>query len=417
MGNISAFLFLLASFGVPILSSEFRKNQTAIFAAWITLAAHHAVAFFNTFIHPVSQTWGDMYFFHRSAMEGRAGEPYIHILHFIYSIFGGSFWLGSVLSVFTFSLTLILLADSLRLLRRESALTTAVLILGLLPGPLVHRSVPLRESMQALCFAGLLWPIISIHREGPAFKKYAVFIGSFALLSALHHAMIFFGAIATFVIFSYASKSKGSAVNIVILAVTVAGGAAALSRAEFLEKSASVQAYKTGNFLSYATTYRKFVDSARSSYDAEIDTSDAPSFIVSVTQVEFYYFMAPLPWQVSSVIDYLAFGEVVTRIVLFLNFLARTRQGNRNSDELVIVLLTFTMEGIWAIGTANWGTAMRHHIPALLGFVLLGSPSSAWLVNQELKLLQSRQAARRMKAEKELTLAKHAEHAEQHKSR
>jgi hypothetical protein len=37
--------------------------------------------------------------------------------------------------------------------------------------------------------------------------------------------------------------------------------------------------------------------------------------------------------------------------------------------QLNAVMLTFVLylvvEGVWSIGTANWGTAARHHVPSI----------------------------------------------------
>ena len=42
-----------------------------------------------------------------------------------------------------------------------------------------------------------------------------------------------------------------------------------------------------------------------------------------------------------------------------------TLQANERKLALFLFAMFFTLEIMWALGTVNWGSAARHHIPAI----------------------------------------------------
>lgn len=238
MGNFSANLFVLLSFWIPLNSPIIRRDSRALGAAWFTLAIHHAVCFFNAFIRPISTAWFDLYRFHEQAQRGGV-DPYTFCLGILYKVFGTSFWLGSVCSIVAYSLSLLLLADTLRLLGKTQVLPLAILVYGLMPGPLVHCSVPLRESYQALCFAAIVWSVISTRKEGIRTWKFAVFSVSICSIVLLHTALLVFAVIAFVVSLPSIMDRRNSIVACLLLGVFVVGAQVALSSKIVEENSAN----------------------------------------------------------------------------------------------------------------------------------------------------------------------------------
>ena len=99
--------------------------------------------------------------------------------------------------------------------------------------------------------------------------------------------------------------------------------------------------------------------------------------IFSIFEAFLAYQLMPFPWIASSFVDLVPIMESVLRIALvymffrYRNKLAVDKQ--INVDMLFVIWLA--IEIIWAVGTINWGTALRHHTVAY-GFILLVGISS-----------------------------------------
>ena len=104
------------------------------------------------------------------------------------------------------------------------------------------------------------------------------------------------------------------------------------------------------------------------------------------------YQIMPLPWQFSGIADPVLFVENMFRVLLLLSYLLyRKRLTQFQKDNMdALVLMWFLIELVWSLGTVNWGTASRHHVPAV-GLLLIVGLASRYLVKSE--RLKSRCAA------------------------
>lgn len=398
MGNLSAVVFLVASFFLPLAVPSVRRNTNVLLACWLTIGIHHAVGFFNAFVAPISTTWGDLYGFHNSARGAWADiqEPYVRYLWLMYKVFGASFWFGSVLAVLAYSCVLPFLVDLVRRMGKESATVPIILLYGLMPGPLAHTSVPLRESYQALAFTVILWFLVSARQDGILPRRLVGFLFASTCLILLHQSLVLFVGAVILIGVPLVVDSR----NVVgVIAVFVALGSLGLLalQTDMLKSSASVQALESGNFVKYASEYRNMVNNARSDYGMKLDLSDPIAAMSSYGQILFMYYMAPLPWQIGSLIDYLVSMESMVRLACLGSFAFYfSKLGDRQREFLLVFGVTITLEAMWAVGTTNWGTAMRHHVPAYIGFLLLGSSSLAKIrLSAEFQQIRARQMLRK----------------------
>jgi hypothetical protein len=85
---------------------------------------------------------------------------------------------------------------------------------------------------------------------------------------------------------------------------------------------------------------------------------------------------APFPWQVENVKDVWALLESMLRFVLLFFAVSSWRRssGEVRSYYGFLLIVVLGLELVWALGTANWGTAIRHHVPGYGIIVLLGVP-------------------------------------------
>ena len=161
-----------------------------------------------------------------------------------------------------------------------------------------------------------------------------------------------------------------------------------------------VQAFNEGKLLQYAGNYRNYVNAARSDYGAKLDTSGLVEFATSAAVVVALYFIAPLPWQVIGIQDYYAFFEVILRLALFYGFYRQYLKAAppTRSNMLMIFWASIVLEGMWAIGTTNWGTATRHHVVAFGSMVLLGGPYlCSFTLDAEMRDLVARRERRKLR--------------------
>jgi hypothetical protein len=74
------------------------------------------------------------------------------------------------------------------------------------------------------------------------------------------------------------------------------------------------------------------------------------------------YFLRPNISEVIKISDLLSFFENIIRIfiisIITINIL---RYFKKNKSSFMIFLIYLFIEFVWALGTSNWGTAMRHH--------------------------------------------------------
>lgn len=401
MGNLSAILFLLFSFALPLASPQIRQHRPSLWASWLVIAAHHLAAFVNCFISPLSTAWGDLYRFHDigAGIITDEFQIYGYMLRGFYKIFGVSFWLGEVLSVCVFAMTLwffVGLQQRLGLGRHQAF---SIFIYGILPGPLIHCSVTMREVYQCIGLLMACWALVAMRQDGLSSQRLLAFFAGLGLLVLMHQALAFYALLMIFAGLPWALQGRGQfgaiAAVVVVLLIPIA-----LPKVTSLLEGTSVglQLLEKGNFLEYAAGYRDVVKGSRSDYGISIETDSLANFLASLLLVVVMYFLAPLPWQVSSPLDIYAFIEVVWRILLLVGLyrqLPRLTPSQQNAAG-TLLLFTLILESLWAVGTSNWGTAVRHHVPAYALFALLGA--SYWggfSLDPEMRRLELRRQRRK----------------------
>jgi hypothetical protein len=116
--------------------------------------------------------------------------------------------------------------------------------------------------------------------------------------------------------------------------------------------------------------------SGRANYGVMMDTSSVLGYVKTIPMIFVHYMFAPFPWQVGNVKDVHALLESMLRFVLlfFAVYSWRRSSVEVRSYYSFLLIVVLGMELMWALGTLNWGTAMRHHVPGYSVIVLLGAP-------------------------------------------
>lgn len=384
-------LLFYASFALPVLFLQLRRRPTLLVAIWATIAARHAVAIGNAFYHDIFRA-PDAMMFHRTASAfalagGARFEPgaefYRAMLSLVYSAASPSLLLGNETSVLAYSLSCIVYVRLMDLLKLDRLQPATLLVFGLLPAGLVYGSFTMRESWQVLFFISAVYFFLRFRLMADPFS---FLLGAASALSMgfLHNGLLVYSLIlAPLTLFSrIGTRATFSVGRLLGLAVALTGlivlaSAVALNK---LPRSASLEALTRGDALEYAAQYREqSTQGARAEYGISLETGSPITFAKSIILLFVYYMLAPFPWQISTGLDVIGAADSWFRALLILFAVRAWRKAPPGADKdarLLLLEVYFSMSLLWAMGTINYGTGLRHHvvtnwIPAMLGLTPL----------------------------------------------
>jgi len=105
-----------------------------------------------------------------------------------------------------------------------------------------------------------------------------------------------------------------------------------------------------------------------------LNTSSVGSLIKTTSLAYIYYLFAPFPWQVKNWLDFYALADSFFRFILILIsiFFWYRAEGKKRHIWGLLLVIYFSMTFLWAIGTVNYGTSIRHHLLSNWIIVILG---------------------------------------------
>jgi len=383
MYDLAGWLLLLFSFSIVLMWKSIRDDAKVVHAIWFCLVLHHAVVFMDVYFPDASTFhWNGVYlaaspepeWLHSDSHDGSFN--YINSLGFLYRALGASLFFGEELSVLAFVLScvvLVKLVDHLDLRRFRVGI---VLFFGLLPSAVIFRSVTLRESWQALFLLLFVYWAIRL-RKRPGILNVLFLLMSAFCMSLLHHGLARYAVYLIVIslywsIFSHRMNVRfPRSVRVLFAGLLIA--------------CVIISSQKMGLFMTLGEAVEKGTELRRSllsytdvrtNFSTVLDTSSVRGIVTTVPMTFVEYMFAPYPWQVENVKDINALLESMLRFVLlfFAVFLWRRFSGEVRSYYGFLLIVVLGMEFVWALGTANWGTATRHHVLGYGIIVLLGAP-------------------------------------------
>lgn len=340
------------------------------------------VAIWNGFFGPSFGAGADAVTFHEEAVylsrdlsqvNFNIGWIYSTFLGVIYYLTAESLFIGSFLSCLAWLLSAIFLKKILTILKINKR--NAILIIAfyiLIPSSLMYTSVTLREAYQLLFITLAIYSALKIIINTS--KNYWILL-IFSLIGAsvLHGALFAFSVLflsSIFFMIFIKNKKKISWLKISIISpipiIILTVGLSLFSETAYqLDDglSASVESYQRGG-LSVE---------ARAQYKTEVAISSIAELVIFIPTSLFQYLFEPMPWRISSIIDIPILIENILRlwfIYLSIKSLRKNKDHHYHRPLLFIFLSYLLIEIIWSLGTINWGTAARHHIPSI-GLLLI----------------------------------------------
>lgn len=342
------------------------------------LLARFAIAIWNGFFGPSYGAELDAQEFHFRAVdiatssiyfEFEIGHIYSWWLALWYKVFTPSLFLGSILSVFVWLGSAYLLSKIFSLIKASNEIKMMAMILfSFWPSSVMFTSVTLRESYQLFFITLVYYSALRIYLTGSQAYWIYLVIGVFGA-GVLHGGLLAAGLCIIVLTMFYMQKNKSTvglllkniiAIPILIPVIYLGSG---LFSSESYDLSGgiaqSIESYNLGGMSADAI--------GRADYRSDINIGGTIGLLMFYPIALFQYLFEPMPWKVSSTVDLFTLIENISRALIF--FFAYRAYKVSSGDErkiLIFSMLCFLIiESIWAIGTKNWGTAVRHHIPSL----------------------------------------------------
>lgn len=297
--------------------------------------------------------------------EFEVGYIYSYVLGVCYHLVGSSLFFGSMLSVLIWFFSAVYLKKTLNLLSVDNNNQLyAMLIYALLPSSILFTGITMREPYELLLVNISFFSALKIYLNKSLIHWIKLFLAVGAM-SALHTALLTLGLfiIASLVIMLLIRNNKGISILKVmfllpLLLISLNKGLTEFSTQTYrLDEGidVAVQGYLEGGLAT----------KARTDYIDAVNIEDTTGLIMYIPISLLQYLFEPLPWRISELIDIGSFIENLLRFIMFWMFCFGGSQKNTKRSRTVLFIFVnyIFIEIIWSLGTINWGTAMRHHIP------------------------------------------------------
>jgi len=393
-------LLIFLSFFIVYKFWKAKKDKKLTLAVGSVLLLHHFMAITNAYFYTFPGAEPNPANFHRHAIEWAISGKwtfsvganfYEQLLGTFYRIFGPSQLFGEELSILVFLLSCFVLIKIIELLNISKYTVLLLLIYGLLPTNLIFCSKILRESYQILFFMLSVYWGLRFHLK-PAKGAMIFCVFSALIMGFFQRALILYALFLVPVLFLwFPQQISGSLSNRWRFSkwrlVTICGilfliiGALIIGIQFKVGGLGSVKAFLSGEWLSYAEEHRiRAIESsasyARAIYGITLDVSSPISLMKSVWLIYIYYLFAPFPWQVTNWLDVYGIAESLLRLLLITFSIISWYRADGVQHRIwgLLLVIYFSMTFLWAMGTVNYGTSIRHHILTNWIIIILGSP-------------------------------------------
>ena len=341
------------------------------------------VAVWNGFWGPSFSAEADAAGFHSGAVTYARGEDstnfalsniYIYALGTLYRWTFESLFFGSFFSCIAWIASAGLLSRMMDMLTINDANQfRAMLIYALMPSVILLTGITLREAYQLFAVNMIVYAALKTYLYRSYWHILLILLGV-VLMGALHVALLVAGffilAITLLFVFFQPHNSLSFAkftLTLLVLALLGYQGSTLFLDSIFqtnnMELGAALQARQDS-----------WQQSTRAHYSMGFKINSGLDLLWFVPAALFHYLFQPMIWIASTIIDWgLVLENLLRCVMLFKVVVALFTLPTRRKIPLVLVFFGYLLiETVWAVGTINWGTAARHHIPAF-GLLVLAA--------------------------------------------
>jgi hypothetical protein len=392
-GFAAAMCLFTGIFLLPVISRELRQSKNILFGYWFVVVLHQIVAFTNIYLFATPGSKADAYYIHIISKEiAIKGEWSFDIGHMFYTtvlgqmyrLFGVSKLFGEQLSILVFALSCIVLLKIMKLLNLTKYNYFSLLAFGALPTMVFFGSITIREPYQVFFFMLATYFGIKMHMKGGINIYFIAFIMSAIIFGFFHKGLLVYAICLMLLFFIWSHKPVSSIRNVkklrlamfIFVPIIIVGvialfelklpGAHMLYQLTHESWLLKISEYRAGGLTRFA----------RANYGIPLDLSSSMMTIYTGTKLYIYYLFAPFPWQVKNFMDVYAGMESIFRLILICFSVKHWLNAKGSQRRLLglMLILYFSSTFLFAAGTINFGTAIRHNMVSWWIIVIVGVP-------------------------------------------
>ncbi|PNK21410.1 hypothetical protein CEP07_01750 [Cylindrospermopsis raciborskii S01] len=300
-------------------------------------------------------------------------EGFINVHALVQFVGGPDFFLSHAFSLLGAAVGLWLLTQSWLLLfpQGKKYLGRVILLYTLYPSILTLQSYILREVWQNVCILGLGWLALKIKAKGWSQGRILGLVTLTIAGSLLHTAMPLVMPLLLIISIMLANKVSLTRLYSPIRLVKVLIVLLVLSALILPVISQSPHFKAFGELIENTDQYsQSALQDARAEY-GKLFFANQPWTIIPTFLA---YELMPLPFQIKTPSDLVAFIQNLFRVWLLWVYWRRRQYLDKNTLQSVnmLLLMWLVIDLVYATGTINWGTAARHHTKSLALLLLSG---------------------------------------------
>jgi len=393
MAAVGITLLFAFTFFLPWLYRELRQGQSALVAYWFTVMAHYLAAIISAYVFYLPGVGPDAEDYHLVGMDVAASGNwmfavgqifYEQFLGMVYLFFASSLMLGQQFSILAYALSCVVLLKILKLLCLYEFRVPVILVYGLLPTMVLLGSVTMPESFQILFLMLMVYFGIKACLESDSLKNIILMILFSVIMGLFHKALIVYSIIGILIILwvwvlsrteSWSlSKQRlkvfSAVLGFVVLLFSVVVITVGLNKFGALSWIVDIGPIESIRII------RDGAPNTRATYGVPMETDSVFAIVTSSISMLLHYLFAPFPWQVHRVIDFYAFSESLLRLVLIYCSIIMFMRSKGQIKKIMgmMLVLYFSVAILWALGTTNYGTSIRHNIVHYWLIVVMGMP-------------------------------------------
>ena len=394
-GFLAAMCLLVGIFSMPVFSKELRQDKNILLGYFFVIGLHEIVAFTNAYLFVTYGADFDAGHFQKLSEEfavysewkiTNGAQLYTQMLGLVYLWFGKSHLLGEQLSILVFAFSCIILLKIIRLCGMASYKNLSLLAFGALPTMVFLGSVTLRESYQVFSIMLTVFFGLKMHM-GRGIKKFVFYLIGFILsmvsMCLLHRGLIGYSMflVPLFLVWSPTPSKSFRYVKKIRLAAFIIVPIALVSLIIMSDKLLGMETYTrlfSRDGLERISRIRlgPILTPGRTTYGVPFDISSLIMTVYSGLKIYVYYLFAPFPWHVKNFLDVYAFIESIFRLGLIFFSIKywSNAVGSQRQILGLMLILYFSITLLFSIGTANFGTSIRHHMLSWWIIVITGIP-------------------------------------------
>lgn len=362
------FAFLIV-FELMLTLLLFRRNGGVAALVSLSIIVLNILILLNVYVITLKGSANDAHYFYTEALSwAEYGELmlavntqfFVQFLGSIAYVLSSDKW--EVLSSFS---VLIYIASAYifyRLIYQFGSTKYILIIMAVFifsPNYFIRASFTMREVYEVFVIIGMVYSFMLYYE-----KKHMRYLLALLLLSLfgvfLHKVFVAFvpALLFSMMFYYFLSKKKYSLLVLSLAVIGLIIPVLAIVKIPGFDFAYALFNYDV-EYLDHIAASKFNKDYSSSYYGTKICLTGVNCFLLSYVKSYYYYTFYILPWDVHSTFDVYALIGSMVKLLLMINMFLTFRKVKHG---YFMVYVFFLITSIWAFGTVNYGTAMRHGV-------------------------------------------------------